>query len=238
MGGAADDFIIAGLGDEDFDGGTGNDTIRFTGNYANYRIEGDSTDVLNIRDLRDEFPQGDNSTENVEIYEFADETRNAAASLTEQIIVRPIVVSNSNGGNTANSFGDAATEARIKRLVDNIFSQADVDIVWEDTVSYDNTFANVGTSSNRPEDLERIVEEGDDAGVGSSSPLVVDFYFVQKVPGFRNFGDDVLTGEALLDSNGAAFYVGADLIGVPHRPRIRCRWHRSSFGTQLWFGVC
>ena len=72
-GGAGGDFIIAGLGDENFDGGAGDDTIRFTGDYSSYRINENTVDILTVRDLRTEFRQGDNDTQNVETFEFADE---------------------------------------------------------------------------------------------------------------------------------------------------------------------
>ena len=214
-GGAGGDFIIAGLGDEGFDGGAGNDTIRFTGNYSSYRINENTTDVLTVRDLRDSFNQGDNDTQNVEKFEFADESRTPEISSVQQLVVRPIVVSNNNGGNTAAFFGDAETRAEIEDLIDDIFAQANVDVVWQAEVSYNNTFANTGnTSGTRPtSDLEPIVDGGDSRGVGSANNNVIDAYFVQKAPGFGNVGDNTANGLAFVDSSGTAIHVGDNLLG-------------------------
>ena len=213
IGGAGNDFIIAGLGDENFDGGTGNDTIRFSGNYDSYRINENTTDVLTVRDLRDADPQGDNDTSSVETFQFADETRDAAISSLFELVVRPIVVSNNNGSNTATFFGNAATQLELENLIDDIFAQANVDVVWENTVSYRNTFANIGNSGTRPTtDLNRIVDEGDDDGVGSSNPNVVDAYFVQRAPGFGTVSDNTANGLAFVNASGTTIHVGDNLL--------------------------
>ena len=211
--GAGNDFIIAGLGDENFDGGIGNDTIRFSGNYSSYRINENTTDVLTVRDLRDSFSQGDNDTSSVETFEFADETRDAAISSLFELVVRPIVVSNNDGSNTASFFGNAATQLELENLIDDIFAQANVDVVWENTVSYNNTFANTGTAGARPvSDLNRIVNEGDDAGVGSSNPNVIDAYFVQRAAGFGTVGDNTANGLAFVNASGTTIHVGDNLL--------------------------
>ena len=213
-GGAGGDFIIAGLGDESFEGGAGNDTIRFTGNYSSYRINENTADVLTVRDLRDQFEQGDNDTQNFETFEFADESRAPAISSVQQLVVRPIIVSNNNGGNTAAFFGDADTQAEIEALIDDIFAQANIDVVFQNAVSYSNTFANTGnTSGSRPtSDLEPIVDGGDARGIGSANANVVDAYFVQKAPGFGNVGESTANGLAFVDSSGTAIHVGDNLL--------------------------
>jgi len=66
--------------------------------------------------LRDSGTQGDNDTRSVERFEFADQTRAAAISSVEQVVVRPIVVSNNNGSNTATFFGDDETQLEIESL--------------------------------------------------------------------------------------------------------------------------
>ena len=65
----------------------------------------------------------------------------------QQLVVRPIVVSNNNGGNTAAFFGDAEAQAEIEALIDDIYAQANIDVIWEEAVSYNNTFANTGNTS-------------------------------------------------------------------------------------------
>ena len=207
-------MIIAGVGDEDFDGGSGTDTVRFTGNASNFRINENTPNVLTVRDLRDLEPQGDNDTRSVERFEFADQTRDAAISSVEQLVVRPIVVSNNNGSNTATFFGDDETQLEIENLIDDIFAQANIDVVWEPVVSHRDTFANNGSSTNRSgNDLNRIVDEGDAEGVGSSNSNVIDAYFVQRAPGFGNVGDGFANGLAFIDSSGLAFHVGDNLLG-------------------------
>ena len=213
---AGNDFIIAGLGDEDFEGGAGNDIIRFTGNYASYRVnETNSDGTLTVRDLRDIFSQGDNNTLGVETFEFADESRAAGISSLRQVFVRPIVVSDSDGSNTAAFFGDAETQAEIENLIDDIFAQANVDIVWGNTVAYNNTFANQGfTQGARPANhLETIVDTGDDVGIGNPNPNVIDAYFVQRAPGFNFVGNNTANGLAFVGEGGTAIHVGDNLLG-------------------------
>ena len=215
-GGAGGDFIIAGLGDENFDGGAGNDTIRFTGNYSSYRINENTTDVLTVRDLREEFEQGDNDTQNVERFEFADESRAAAISSVAELIVRPIIVSNNNGRDTAVFFGDAEAQAEIEVMIDDIYAQANIDVVFEQAVAYNDTFANTGnTSGTRPiSDLRTIVTQGDRDGVGSPNANVVDAYFVDHVPGFRELGEGNANGLAFVGSSGVAIHIGDALVDL------------------------
>ena len=215
-GAAGDDFIIAGLGDEDFDGGAGSDVIRFTGNYSSYRINENTTDVLTVRDLRDEFEQGDNDTRSVEAFEFADERRTAAISSIQQLVVRPIIVSNNNGRSTATFFGDAEAQAEIEAMIDDIYAQANIDVIWEPVVAYENTFANSGNTSGTrsSNDLRTIIQQGDRDGVGSPNANVIDAYFVDHVPGFRELGEGNANGLAFVGSGGAAIHIGDALVDL------------------------
>ena len=213
-GAAGNDFIIAGLGDENIAGGIGSDTIRFSGNYSNYRINENTANVLTVRALPGQSDQGDNDTQSVESFQFVDGSRAAAISSVQQLVVKPIIVSNNNGGNTAAFFGDAETQAEMEDLINDIYAQANVDVIFLNSVSYRNTFANTGnTSGTRPSnDLERIVDGGDNARVGSSNPNVIDAYFVQKAPGFGNVGENTSNGLAFVGSSGTAIHVGDNLL--------------------------
>jgi Ca2+-binding RTX toxin-like protein len=205
------DYIVAGAGDDSINGGSGNDQVVFTGIYDNYRINGDSS--LRVRDLRDADSQGNNETSQVETFTFFDGERTPEISSVQQAFVRPIVVSNNNGSNTATFFGDAATEVEIKERVDDIFAQAKVDIVWQADVSYNNTFANQGTATTRPRsDLNTIVDNGDAAGVGSSNSNVMDAYFVQRAAGFGTVGDNSANGLAFVGASGTTIHVGDNLL--------------------------
>ena len=209
------DLIIAGTGDESLDGGSGSDTIRFSGNYSSFRINENTANVLTVRDLRDNGAQGDNDTESVETFEFADQERAAAISSTRQLIVRPIVVSNNNGSNTAAFFGNAATQAEIENLIDDIYAQANVDVIFQNAVSYNNSFANTGNTSGRrsTNDLETIVDRGDEIGIGSANANVIDAYFVEVAPGFGNVGENTANGLAFVGSSGTTIHVGDNLLG-------------------------
>ena len=221
-GGGGGDFIIAGAGDEGFDGGAGIDTVRFTGNYSNFRINENTANVLTVRDLRSTGAQGDNDTKNVETFEFADQSRAAAISSVQQVVVRPIVVSDDNGRNTAAFFGDAESQAEIEELIDDIFAQANIDVVWQDAVTVRNSFINTGNGSGTraTNDLRTIVSTGDRIGVGSTNASVIDAYFVERVPGFRDVGETSANGLAFVGEGGTAIHVGDALLELDFARRI------------------
>ena len=127
-----------------------------------------------------------------------------------RITVQPIIAADNDGSNAANGFGTAEQEAEIKRRIDNIFKQAGIDVEFLPTVQFNNTFVNSSGDGNRPiQDFDRIFTVGDAAGVGSSDPTVIDFYFVSRVPGFS---EPVITshggGRGFLRSSGATMSVG------------------------------
>ena len=128
------------------------------------------------------------------------------------VTVNPIVVSNDDGTNTAQYFGNAEQEAAILELIDTVYAQVGVDIEFLPTVFYNNTFANIGdgttdAAGNRPgEDLATIVDQGDADGVGSPDPNVIDLYAVQTVP-----LAPLAIGVAFLGLPGLAIQVDGDL---------------------------
>jgi hypothetical protein len=102
-------------------------------------------------------------------------------------VVQPIVVSNDNGSNTANSFGSSQQEAEIKRRINRIYNQAGIVVQWLSAKQWYNTFANGADQNDRPEfEFSQIVSRGDAAGVGSTDASIVDLYFVHEVPGTTN----------------------------------------------------
>ena len=216
---AGNDNIVAGLGDESIDGGSGTDVLFFTGRVADYRINENTAGVLTVRDLRDDFNQGDNDSRNFERFRFAGDEDGEfavpAISSVKQVIVRPIVVSNNNGSNTATFFGDAESQAEIKDLIDDIYAQANIDIVFQNTVSYNSTAANTGSGSGTRSvtDLNTIVDTGDDVRVGSPNANIIDAYFVQRAPGFQFSGENAANGFAFVGASGTAIYIGEDLLG-------------------------
>ena len=219
-GDAGNDFIFGLNGNDRIEGGAGNDRIhngdgddqtRFLTAYSNFSVAGENSIFVTDRN-------GNGGTDRIyqpDILRFSDQTLNALDALTaeERVIVRPIVVSKNSGGNTAESFGDQEQENDIKDLVDNIFAQANIDILWQSERAWNNTFANVGNSTPRPtSDLNTIVENGDANGPGSADARVIDLYFVEIVPGFDALGANFSNGLAFLDNAGVAVHVGDNLV--------------------------
>lgn len=108
-----------------------------------------------------------------------------APPIVERVVVQPIVVSDDDGSNTAQSFGTPEQEAGIKRVIDRIYSQAGIVVEFLPTNSYNNTFANAAEEDVEGDQsrFNQIISEGDAAGVGSSDPTVVDLYFTTQTPG-------------------------------------------------------
>ena len=220
MGEAGNDFIYAMNGADRIEGGSGSDTIYsgqgndqvvLSANYSNYTVAGESSLFISANSGGD----GNDRVYGSELLKFANITLNSQDALTavERVIVRPIVVSDTGGGNTAEFFGNQEQENDIKDLIDNIFSQADVDIFWQTEQAWHNTFANVGNGGTRPtSDLQTIVENGDALGIGSPDPKVVDLYFVEIAPGFDDLGENYANGLAFLNASGVAVHVGDNLV--------------------------
>ena len=210
--GTSTDFIRGGSGDDLIGLSSANgDTVAFSGNYSNYKVT-ETGPVLYVRDTTG--ADGLDAITGADSIRFSDQVRTAAADVSQSVFVQPIVVSNNNGGDTAGFFGDAESELTIKRLIDEIYLQANVNIEWLPTKTYNNTFANNGNASPRPtSDLNTIVNNGDNAGVGSSDPIIIDAYFVEVVPGFEELGESFANGLAFVGANGTAIHIGDNLPG-------------------------
>ena len=204
-GGAGDDRLqLSGLSD---------DIARYSGNYSNYVVT-QTGEALVILDTTG--ADGQDIVTGADSLQFTDGARAAAAEITQRIFVQPIIASDSDGSNTAVYFGDADEEFEIQRYVDQIYLQAGIDVEWLDEISTNDTFVNFGTGNGtrREADLDIIVDEGDDSGIGSSDPLVIDLYFVNRVPGFRNLNRNTANGLAFVDANGIAIHIGDNLPGT------------------------
>lgn len=139
-----------------------------------------------------------------------------ARDLTHVVTIQPIVVSNSDGSNTAEYFGGTVEQAHIQDLIDQVWAQAGIDIEWLAPNYWSNTFANIGSgspnSARSTNDLNAIVSDGDIAGVGHSDPAVLDMYFVEIAAGFTQLGDNYANGLAYVGANGSTVHVGDDLV--------------------------
>jgi len=139
---------------------------------------------------------------------------NVPINNNEIVTLQPIIVSNDDGSNTAEFFGDAAQQADVIVRINAIYAQAGIDVVFLPAVTQNSTFVNVGDGDGgeRPgSDLDAIVAQGDEVGVGSTNPNVIDIYFVELVPGFADLGEDFANGLAFIDNPGIAIQIGDNL---------------------------
>lgn len=212
FGGNGNDNIGGGFGNDEISTGDGSDRIVYANNYSQYTVFGGNT--LSLTDASG--ANGSDEVVGAETFAFNNVVHTATSVLTanRQVVIRPIVVSNSNGSNPAEFFGNDQQEEDTKLLIDEIFAQADIDVLWENERFWNNTFANVGNGNGpRPSsDLQAIVQNGDAAGLGSSNPTVIDLYFVEIVPGFDDLPDNFANGIAFIASSGIAAHVGDNLV--------------------------
>ncbi len=217
-GGNGNDRLRGGEGDDQLIGGAGDDFAVFGGPRSIYRVSGD----LLVRDM-----VGDDGTDTLTSMfhiQFranlqnpgADQNHTAESQIEEVVRIQPIIVSNSNGSNTAEFFGTAEQEREIKNLINDIYFQAKVEIRWEAARSWNNSFANVGSGGTRPvDDINRIIADGTAAGVTSSASRTLNMFFVETTPGSANLSEDQVNGLALDGINGITFQVGDNLPTFP-----------------------
>lgn len=156
------------------------------------------------------------------------------APITQAVTVQPIVVSNDDGSNTAEYFGNTTQQAIIHDLIDQIWAQAGIDIEWLSPNYWNNTFANIGNGSSRPtSDLGTVTSSGDSAGVGHSDPLVLDLYFVEISAGFSNLGENYANGLAYVDGNGSTIHVGDNLVSFSGGREVIARVVAHEIGHNL-----
>lgn len=215
IGGTGNDTILGGGGADRVDGNAGNDTIDlggsdedvavFSGLFSNYDIEqqGQSLSVVDFRGT-----DGTDVITGTEFFDFSDGRRRAEAQqAAETIRIQPIIVSNSNGSNTAEFFGNASQAQDIQRRVDQIFAQADVDVEWLSARQWSNTSVNLAQTP-----FNDIFPLGDNSGVGNSNPLIIDMYFTEVVPLAGDTGENTVNGRAFIDANGVIMHVGDNLV--------------------------
>lgn len=246
VGGLGDDILFGNGGNDRFTGEFGNDRIVggqgddravFNGLISDFavRFEGDNATV---RDLRGFNSEGLDRLNDINQVVFDNAFRNAGGppvftgpqpepevdpnapvvNENEIVTIQPIIVSNDDGSNTAEFFGDATQESDVKVRIDAIYAQAGIDIEWLPAVTQNSTFANVGDGDGGERsgnDLDTIIEQGDEAGVGSTNENVIDMYFVELVPAFSDLGEDSANGLAFIDAPGVAIQVGDNLPDTP-----------------------
>ncbi len=225
LGNDGNDVLQGAQGNDRLVGGDGVDRADYSGDFTSYDVTGPSTAAFFINDLRGPTFGLEDRALSLEEFAFWDgvrsvsETLNPAVNLPadnvrEVVLVQPIVAANSDGSNQAEFFGSASQEVDIKNRIDEIFSQADIDIEFLPTRQVNDTFINIGngTGERNENDLDRIISNGDSRGVGHSNRNVIDLYFVERVPGFGYEGDSVANGLAFVGFAGTAIHVGDDLV--------------------------
>lgn len=207
------DFLVPGTGQDTVSGGSGVDFASYAGLYRQYRINGSGD--LRIRDMRDVAGnEGTDFVDGLEQLRFGDGDQPAVSPIVEQLTIQPIVVSNTNGSNTAVFFGSTTVATEIMERIDDIYYQANVDLVWNTANSWNNTFANEGNGGNRPNsDLTTVTQDGDQAGVGSPDTRVVDMYFVNIAAGFDQTNENTANGLAFIGLSGITIHIGDQLLG-------------------------
>ncbi len=233
-----DDVLQGEQGNDRLIGGAGNDRANFSGNLSSYEITTSGPDLV-INDLRGPNFGLIDLVIGGEEFAFADGVRTRDELLnppqaSEVITIQPIVASNSNGSNTAEFFGNAQQELEIKNQIDVIFAQADIDVEFLPAKRVNNTFINVGNGGTRPgSDLNQIVTNGDNAGLGNSDSRVIDMYFVETVPGFSNLGENSANGLAFIGISGIAIHVGDNLVDFASGREVVARVAAHEIGHNL-----
>jgi hypothetical protein len=140
---------------------------------------------------------------------------NAGQTIDRRVTIQPIIVSNDDGSNTATFLGSPAEQLAIETYFDQIYAQAGIDILLLSPNTYNNSFANIGTSGagTRPtSDLSTIVNGAPTGTVKNTNPLVLNMFFVQVAAGFSPQNLNTAAGLARLPGNGSTVYVGSNLL--------------------------
>ena len=231
-GDAGDDVMFGNDGNDRFtwpdnndriNGGAGVDDIFTFSNQYDFRLDqaGSTVVFTDLRGPSNGLYVGNFTTSSIEKYRVLGEDDPLPAGsllwkpIVQRAFVQPIIVSDNDGSNTATAFGNAEQEAEFKRRVDRIYNQAGVDIVYLPTKQWNNTFANgVGGVERDVNDFGRIISQGDAAGIGSSDPTVLDYYFVNQVPGAN------AAGRAYVGQSGAMQEVNELFVGNDYLRRF------------------
>ncbi len=212
-----DDRLQGDRGDDSLSGGSnsasGFDRVLLDGIEGRYRIAG--SDLFSRDRIGDDGTDDLDGMEWIHFIDVAQPAAHAAVSqIEESVVVQPIIVSNTNGTNTAEFFGTAEEEKEIKNLINDIWYQARIQVNWLSTNTWNNTFANVGNGGTRPfNDAFTIFDIGAGAGVTSSGSLNINMFFIEIVPGSANLTENTTNGASLDSNNGVTFQVGDALPG-------------------------
>ncbi|MFT5391910.1 MAG: hypothetical protein ACI8PT_002105 [Gammaproteobacteria bacterium] len=140
---------------------------------------------------------------------------NLAQTITHQVRIQPIIVSDDGGLNTAGFFGTPSQKISIEGIIDEIWAQAGIDVEFLTARTFNSTFVNVGNvapEAVRPtDDIFTVVNDGGDAGVTHLDDAVINMFFVNKPAGFGELSDNQAAGLAAVNGNGIMQFVGSNL---------------------------
>ncbi len=143
----------------------------------------------------------------------ADLVTNPPMAITMQVTVNPVILSNTGGSNQAEFFGNSFQQPDIEGYINEIWAQAGIQISFQAPEYWNNTFANVGSSSPRPtSDLGTIVANAMPAGHIDPDPNVINMFFVEIAAGFDDVGENAANGLAYIGGNGITQHVGDNLV--------------------------
>ena len=129
------------------------------------------------------------------------------------VTIQPIIVSDTDGNNTATFFGSANQQASIEGFIDDIWNQAGIDVNFLDANLWNNSFANEGTVSPRPNsDLNTAVNSASTARITHANSDVINLLFVNTPAGFGMMNPNSSAGLAFVDGNGIMQFVGNNLL--------------------------
>jgi Ca2+-binding RTX toxin-like protein/predicted Zn-dependent protease len=204
------DFLEGGWGFDYLYGGSGNNVAVYQRGIEDYSVKGNESyavvdALVSLEDI--------DELSDIAFSRFNGTDQDMSALGPLVVTVQPIIVSNDNGGNTAEFFGNASEQADIQQRVDEIMAVANIDVQWLTPNTWNHSFANVGNGGYRPGyELDSLISMGDTAGVGNTDPLVLDMYFVEVVPGYEDTGENYVNGYAYIGFNGIAMHVGDRMV--------------------------
>ena len=164
-------------------------------------------------------------------------TVNSPIAITQVVNIQAIVVSDDDGLNTADFFGDNGQQSIIEGFIDDIWAQAGIDINFLSPNFWNDSFANSGTADPRPtSDLGSIVSAGADAGVANADPNVINMYFVNVAAGFGLLSENNAAGLAFVNGNGITQFVGANLLDFTEGQEVVASVAAHEIGHNLGLG--
>jgi len=154
---------------------------------------------------------------------------NEPLPITHRVTVQPIIVSNTDGSNSAEFLGDTSQQTVIKGLIDTIWAQAGIEVNWLEPSYWNNTTANLGGYGT----LSNFLNTGTNLGISNADPFVLNSYFVEITPGGSDNGENSINGVARVGGNGSSQAVGDNLVTLSAGQELVARIVAHEIGHNL-----